>query len=266
MPTPPPIIAAIHTLPSVVSHRKDCYSTDQIVRHAVMHAQVAFDAGVRAWYVQDTRDTPPGPTVLPETVALMTLVGAALRRRFPGVLQGISLMGHGARAPLAIAHAVGAQFVRLKVYVGAMMKMEGLLTGCAYDALETRRSLGAGDIQIFADIYDRVGEPVAPLPLAEACRQAVEFGHADGLVITGKSVDHTMAMLDEAKAAAQGAPLLVGGGATVDNAAAFLARAQHLVVHGAFAAHKPYVMVDDLPLEWDGTKIAAMVVAAGDRA
>ena len=258
----PALIAAIHTLPSVVAMRRDFYTTDQIVRHALVHAQLAFDAGVRAWYVQDTRDTPLGPTIRAETIALITLVGRALRERFPTVALGISLMGHGAREPLAIAHAVDAQFVRLKVYIGAMMKMEGLLTGCAHDAIKARHALNAEHIRIFADIYDRVGEPVSPLPLAEACRQAVEFGHADGLILTGKNVPHTLTMLAQAQPAAQGAPLLVGGGVTPANARAFLQHAHSLIVHGAFARKAPHPLVDGVPLEWDSALIAQVVQAA----
>ena len=111
------------------------------MRHALMQADLAYDAGVRAWMVQDTRDTPLGSAIAPETIALMTLVGAALRKKFPTVPLGLCLMGHGARAPIAIAHAIDAQFVRLKVYVGAMMKMEGLLSGCAHEAQATRKAL-----------------------------------------------------------------------------------------------------------------------------
>ncbi len=257
-----PVIAALHFLPSSISLRKDAFTHTQIIEHILHHAQLAHDAGVRAWYVQDTRDTPLGPQILPDSVRLFTEAGRALRIAFPDCALGVALMQHSGRVPLEIAHAIDAQFVRLKVYVGVMVKMEGMLTGCAHEAMTMRRALAADHIQVFADIYDRVGEPLAPLPLPEACRQAVEFGRADGLVITGKNPDDTLRMLGEAKDA--GAPLLVGGGVTTANVAQFLQHAQHVIVHGAFA--QPGLAArNGLPAEWSAEALARFMDFANNR-
>ena len=245
----PRVIAALHMLPSSVSAHLDAQPLNRIIEHALLHAQIAYDGGVRAFYIQDVHDTPLAPTILPQTVANVTAVGQELTRAFPDARFGICLMQHGAREPLQIADQIGGAFVRLKVYQGVMVKAEGLLQGCAWEAIQTRHSLGAQHIAIFADIYDRVGVPLAPLPLGEACRQAVTFGKADALVLTGGNSVQTVEMLDEAIAAKIGVPLTVGGSVSVATLKEFASRARHFVVHAAFA-RKGLPSRNGLPIDW----------------
>jgi uncharacterized protein len=107
--------------------------------------------------------------------------------------------------------------VRLKVYVGVMVKAEGLLEGLAYEAIHYRAEIGAQDIAILADVYDRTGQPLGRMPLVDEARQAAVFGRADGLILTGSSMDESLEMLEEVRRAELGVPLLLGGGATADN-------------------------------------------------
>ncbi|HLF02804.1 MAG TPA: BtpA/SgcQ family protein, partial [Anaerolineales bacterium] len=166
------VIAALHLPPFPASANPDAQSITVITEYAIRNTHYAVKAGVRALYLQDLGDYPVAPTVRPHTVAGVTAVGAALRREFPDLLLGVCLMSHGAREPLAIAQAIGAQFVRLKVYVGAMVKAEGVLQGCAHEAIQYRAQIKADDIAILADVYDRTGEPLGRMPLAEEARQA----------------------------------------------------------------------------------------------
>ncbi len=245
----PRVIAALHLLPSAVSRHPQAQPLNRIIDHALHHAHIAYQGGVRGFYIQDVHDTPVAPAVQPETVSNLTAVAKQLRAAFPDAALGICLMQHAAREPLQICADAGGDFVRIKVYVGVMVKAEGVLTGCAYEAIQTRAALGAGHIRILADVYDRVGVPLAPLPLGEAARQAVVFGKADALVITGNSAEHTVQMLDEVNAAHLNVPLVVGGSVSVANLAEFEPRAQHFIVHAAFCRpdlpdHK------GLPVDW----------------
>ncbi len=249
-------------LPSTVSRHREAQPLDRIIAHVLLHAQIAYDGGVRAFYIQDVNDTPVAPTILPQTVANVTAVGRAVRAAFPDAALGICLMQHGAREPLAICNEIGGQFVRLKVYTGTMIKAEGMLHGCAWEAIQTRHALGAADrIAIFADVYDRVGMPLAPLPVAEACRQAVAFGKADALVITGMTPEHTVTMLDEAITAGTGVPLTVGGSVSLKTLPEFAKRAQHYVVHAAFTA-KNLPAQHGLPVDWSIDAVRAFMAAA----
>ena len=257
----PRIIAALHLLPSRESFRPDAQPLQRIIDHALLHAQIAYDGGVRAFYFQDVNDTPLAPQIAEHTVSHMMAVGKELRRTFPDAALGVCLMQHGAKEPLEIAHAIGAQFVRIKVYVGAMIKAEGIVNGCAYDAIRTRHHLNAPHIKIFADVYDRLGEPVANIPLPDMCRQAVDFGRADGLVLTGRTPEASIRMFDEVKPLKLQVPLVLGGGASVQAMKFFVNRADHFIVHAAFL-RRGLPAQNGIPVEWDVNMVKELVALA----
>lgn len=213
----PLIIAALHLPPFQPSGHPAAKPLDEIIEFALRNTAYAVQAGIPAVYIQDIGDYPWAPRVQPHTLAMMSVVGDHLRRAYPELFLGVCLMSNGGREPLAIAQACGAQFVRLKVYVGAMVKSEGIVEGCAYEAISYRSQSGAQGseaIAILADVYDRSGEPLGRLPLREAANYAAVFGRADGLVLTGHSLSESLDMLREVAAAHLGVPLLLGGGAT----------------------------------------------------
>ena len=212
---------------------------------------------MRALYLQ------VAPAVQPHTIAGVTAVGVALRREFPDLQLGVCLMSHGAREPLAIAQAIRAQFVRLKVYVGAMVKAEGVLQGCAYEAVQYRAHIRAEEIAILADVYDRTGEPLGRLPLAEEARQAATFGRADGLVLTGRSLDESVSMLNEVRATRLGAPLLLGGGATAENIGRVHDLADGVIVSTAFKAAGGWSK-ESLAADWDEGRIVEFMRAVAE--
>ncbi|MBO9344687.1 MAG: hypothetical protein J7601_03025 [Chloroflexi bacterium] len=258
----PRVIAAIHLLPSRESFRPDAQPLNKIIEHALIHAQIAYDGGVRAFYYQDVNDTPVGPYVAEHTVSHMTAIGKELRRAFPDVALGVCLMQNSGKESLEIAHAVDAQFVRIKVYVGVMVKAEGLVHGVAYEAIRTRHHLNAEHIKILADVYDRLGEPLAPIPLPEMCRQAVEFGRADGIILTGRTPEQSIRMFDEVRPLKLPVPLILGGGVSPQAMKFFVNRADHFIVHAAFIRRglPPH---NGVPVEWDVERVREIVTLAG---
>ena len=255
------VIAALHLLPFPASRHPDARPIAQITERALVNVRAAYENGIRTLYIQDLGDAPVAPHVEPHTIVGVTAVGAAIRREFPDLALGVCLMSHGAREPLAIAQAIGAQFVRIKVYVGAMVKAEGILQGCAYEAIQYRAQIGATDIAILADVYDRTGEPLGQLPLAEAARQAATFGRADALILTGKSLEESKAMLSEVQAAKLGVPLLLGGGATAENLDQIKPLCNGVIVSTAFK-HAGGWAQESFGAEWDGARIRMFMEAA----
>ena len=67
----------------------------------------------------------------------MTRVTAEIRSRF-GRPVGLNLLENDAEAMLAVASAAGADFVRIKVYVGAMMTPFGIASAQAFAAIRAR--------------------------------------------------------------------------------------------------------------------------------
>lgn len=169
-------------------------------------------------------------------------------------------MSHGARETLAIAQAIEAQFVRLKVYAGAMVKAEGIVQACAYEAITYRAQVQAEDIAILADLYDRSGTPLGSMPLAEAATYAAVFGRADGLILTGHSFGESLQMLDEVRKANVGAPLYLGGSASPDNVAQALEHADGVIVSTALKPVSGWSHAG-LASDWDEGRCMALMNA-----
>ena len=255
------LIAALHLPAMPSSTQLDAPSLVDVIAYARRNAAIALQNGMDGLYIQDLGDYPAARQPQPHTVARVTAVGCALRQAFPDAPLGVCLMAHGAAGPLAVAQAMDADFVRLKVYVGAMVKAEGVLEGCAHEAIQYRAAIHAENIRIVADVYDRTGMPLAPLPLPQAAQQAVTFGRADGLILTGRSWSESKEMLSQVQRASLGVPLLVGGGVTAETAAEALAVADGVIVSTALKQVTSWA-ADALDSDWDVDKVRALVGAS----
>jgi membrane complex biogenesis BtpA family protein len=197
----------------------------RVVSDATAYAQAGFDALM----IQNIGDIPAAERVGPETVAWMTTLGRAVRAVIDVPL-GVAVLKSDGPAALAIAQAIGADFVRVKVWVGAMVGAEGLVQGSAREVLHYRRHIGAEQIAIWADVHDRTGVPLAPMPLERAAREAIVFGKADGLVITGADEDETVDWIDRVKQVLPDTLVVAGGGAHAGNLGRILAGADGVIV------------------------------------
>jgi hypothetical protein len=249
----PRVVAALHLLPSAESCQPSAQPLNKIIDHALVHTQIAWDSGIRAMYYQDVHDVPVSRTVSPEKLAQMTQIGQEIKKAFPELRLGVCFMQNGAREPLQVACDIGAEFVRIKVYIGVMIKAEGMVQGCCYDAIQYRERVCGGGIKIIADVYDRVGMPLAPMPWPEACRHAVQFGRADGLVLTGHTVEDSIRIFDQMTDKNLSVPLFLGGGATPQTVRYF-PKVNHFIVHAAFV-RRGLPEQNGVPVEWDKNAI-----------
>ncbi len=216
-----PVIGMVHLLPLPGSEDYRGGGLAPILEQALTEARALAAGGIDAIILQNSGDLPPAPGGEPETIAYMSVIGAALRREVACPL-GVNILANGAVAALAVADAIQAAFVRIKVYVGAVVATEGLLTGAAREALTFRRRIGAGQIAIAADLYDRTSAPLGEMPIEVAADLALRHGHADALIVTGYSVEDSLARIRAIKAELPGAVVLAGGGTTADNVGRFL--------------------------------------------
>jgi len=229
---------------------------DALVDFAVTNARVFAAEGVDALYLQNAAAGVGPKRALPDVVATMAIITHAVRQAVT-VPVGLVLASYDAAAPLAIATAAGADFVRLKDYVGAMVKAEGIIEGCAYEALAERRRLGAEDVRILADIHDRTGVPLGPETLELAADWAARFGRADALVVTGHTVDESVAMLDRVRQTGITIPIMCGGGVTPDNVGSILSHCDGVIVSSALRAVPP-----DPVRPWAPERIATLLSRA----
>jgi membrane complex biogenesis BtpA family protein len=199
---------------------------------ALSEASVLAENGVDALMVQNLGDVPVDMHATGVQIAWMTAVTAEVRRRFK-LPVGLNLLENDAEAMFAIASASDADFVRIKIYVGAMMTPFGLETAQAHKAIKARNAWNADSVAIFADVHDRTGTPVGSGGFIEDVEFAVRLGGADGLVLTGKTYPQTLEMVSQARAKYASIPILVGGSVTASNFAEAMANASGAIVSTA---------------------------------
>lgn len=249
----PPLIAALQ-LPPFRPMRASAFSYYE--DFLLSNARTFVEAGLRAVKVQD--ETREIGAAAPETVAMMAALARSFRRDFPDIVLGIIVQAHDAVAPLAIAHAAEADFVRLKIFVGASVNSEGPRNGLAVAATDYRRQIGRTDIAILADAHDRTSVPLAPVKNETAALWAQQMG-ADAVVITGDGFSDTLARIRAARGAGVQRPIFIGGGIDAGNVAEALAAADGAIVSTSLL--RKDAAPDDL-LRWDRDAVRRLVDAS----
>lgn len=209
-------------------------SLDQLEEHAVKEARLLRDFGFDGVMIENMHDAPyVHGAQEPQIVAAMTRIGLGVRGATKGLTLGVQVLSGGAKDALAIALAIGAQFVRVENFVYAHVADEGLLERAeAGPLLRYRRLIGAEHVEIYADIKKKHASHAitADVSLAEAV-EAAEFFGADGVIITGRATGKPTDAGEVAQArAATRLPVLVGSGVTPGNAPSLLKHADGLIV------------------------------------
>ena len=196
---------------------------------ALAEARVLAENGVDALMAQNLGDIPVALKATREQVAWMTRIASDIRATF-GLPVGLNMLENDAAAMMAAASAAGADFIRVKIYVGAMTTPFGVETARAHEAIKARNALAADNVAIFADVHDRTGVPIASGGFLEDVEFALRLGRADGLVLTGRSYSETRDLVRAVKREYPRAPVLVGGGVTQQNIREVLSLADGAIV------------------------------------
>jgi len=198
---------------------------EALIESAIAEARVFRDAGFTALMIENMHDRPYlKREVGPEVVAAMSAIGREVRREVALPL-GVQVLAGANREALAVALACGATFVRVEGFVFAHVADEGLIEADAGTLLRFRRSIGADEIRVFADIKKKHSSHAitADVDLLETAR-AAEFSLADGVIVTGVETGREADAAEVAAVSAGiGIPTLVGSGLTRDNLARFAA-------------------------------------------
>ena len=226
-----PLVGMVHLRPLPGSPgASDDFAATRAAALADARALVA--GGIDALMVENFGDTPFFPDAVPPvTVAAMTRVVAEIRDAV-AVPLGVNVLRNDGLAALSIAHAVGAEFIRINVLNGAMVTDQGLVQGRAHEILRLRRALGA-QVRVLADVAVKHAAPLVDIPVAQATRDLIERAGADAVLVSGVGTGHApdRARLEAVAAAAEGhVPLLLGSGLSVGNLPDFQGLATGAVV------------------------------------
>jgi membrane complex biogenesis BtpA family protein len=234
--TPKALIGMVHVaaLPGTPRHSMPMA---KIIAQAVDEAKLLIDSGFDAIIIENMHDAPYlRREVGSEIVAAMTAIGAAVREvadASGGRPLGVQILAGANRAALAVAHTVGAQFIRAEGFVFAAVADEGLFEEAdAGPLLRYRKMLGAEHVRILADIKKKHAAHAitADVDVAETARAAQFFG-ADGVIVTGIATGQAIKVDDLGTArVATTLPLIVGSGVTPGSVKDLFAYADALIV------------------------------------
>jgi membrane complex biogenesis BtpA family protein len=215
---PCPVVGVVHLrpLPGSPGHEGN-WGRVREAAHA--DARALAEAGVHGLLVENFGDAPFHPDRVPvETVSHITAVAAEIRRSFELPL-GINVLRNDGCAALAVAHAVGADFVRINVFCGARVTDQGIVVGNAHQVMRLRQGLGAEGIRILADVRVKHSAPLGEYPLEQEVADTLARGGAHGIIVSGSGTGEPTAVeeLRAVKKAAGAAPVWVGSGAAPSN-------------------------------------------------
>ncbi len=216
------VIGMLH-LPALPGAPLARLSLTEIRDHVLRDADTLAHGGVHGLMMENFGDVPFYPGRVPaHVVAHMTALACAVRERTDLPL-GINVLRNDGCAALAIAHAAGANFIRVNVLCGARVADQGLIQGIAHELLRDRHSLGAEEIKILADVDVKHSVALAERPIEDEVSDVIERGRADAVIAsgagTGKATDPAKAQ--RIKGVAGETPVFIGSGITAETIGQF---------------------------------------------
>ncbi len=165
--------------------------------------------------------------------AVSVIVREIARATSPDFQIGVQIMRNALQASMAAAKVAGGSFIRASTLVGETSSPQGPVTANPLGLMEYRNRIGAWDIKVIADIHSMHfrwrGES---RPLGEIARLALQSG-ADGLCVGERDETVTLRLIEEIRAAAPDAPVILAGYTDHANAARLLAAADGAFVGSA---------------------------------
>lgn len=228
----PALIGMLHlpALPGAPGYRGDLAALRE---RLLADADALSEGGADAMIMENFGDAPFHPGRLPpETIAHMATLAQQVRDRFDLPL-GINCLRNDGLAALAVAHAAGAQFIRVNVLAGSRVTDQGVISGEAHLLLRERARLQARQIRIYADADVKhsaaLGQPRA---LTEEVADLLQRAGADAVIVSGQATGGATdpQQVREARRAAGEAPVLVGSGCTLDSLERFRGLADGFIV------------------------------------
>lgn len=255
----PPLIGVIHLRPLPGSPRSDGRGLGPVVEAALRDAEALREGGMPGAILENFGDRPfASGRVEAETVAAMTAVAVEVRKAFPGPL-GVNVLRNDGESALAIAEAVGGQFVRVNVLVGTAFTDQGIIEGEAFRILR-KRSRQSEPVAILADVAVKHATFLPGTNLEGLARDTWDRGGADAVIVTGEA---TGAPCDEetlrrVRQALPDAPVLLGSGVREEAASELAKKAGGAIVgtslkeRGATEARIDLARVRALVKAWKG--------------
>ncbi|MDY2720598.1 MAG: BtpA/SgcQ family protein [Candidatus Faecousia sp.] len=232
-----PVIGMVHLKALPGSPRYEGRLED-IYEFALRDAEALAEGGVDAIQIENQFDTPYrlGDEIGAETVAFLTAAAVRIKTRFPQVPLGINVHLNGAVQAMAIAKAVGADFIRCFNLMNAYISNSGYVGAAAPELMRYRAAIDAKEVMVFGDFQVKHGSHAitADRSLQEKAHD-IQVSGADAAILTGSAtgVAPDEKMIREIKQSLS-IPLLIGSGLNAKNAAVLWQYADGAIIGSGF--------------------------------
>lgn len=232
-----PVIGMIH-LPPLAGSPRYLGKLQSVIQRAASDAQSLVEGGVHGLMVENFYDTPFfKDNVGPETVAQMTRVAMEVRQAVGDDMpMGINVLRNDALAALAVAHAVGAQYIRVNILSGAMLTDQGIIEGRAAELMRFRKMLAVEHIAVWADVRVKHAAVLAVRSLRDEVEDLCRRAMADAVIVSGSGTGRRTADRDAgaAQEAAGSTPVLIGSGVSAEQLDALCPVADGFIIGSGF--------------------------------
>ncbi|MEG1716646.1 MAG: BtpA/SgcQ family protein [Lachnospiraceae bacterium] len=210
------IIGMVHCLPLPGTAGFDG-DYAKIIKRAVEDALTLEKAGVDAVIVENMGDTPFSALLDIAQIASLSAAAMAVRQAVKLPI-GIDAAFNDCKTSLAIAGIVGAEFVRIPVFVDTVLFTDGVIKPCARECMIYRKQMGLMQVKILADVQVKHAHMLLSDITVEQSAKDAEANGADGIIVTGSAVgiETPLAMIDKVKKVVQ-VPVFAGSGIQASN-------------------------------------------------
>jgi len=223
-----PIIAMAHlpALPGTPRYDRE-KGVDHIVEWVARDVAHLVAGGVDAIMFCNEDDRPYVFEAGIEQIATMARVVAETKPT--GIPFGVDFLWDP-RAPMAVAHATGGQFIR-EVLTGVYESDMGLWSPNAGRLARFRSQIGADDIRVFYNVVPEFASPLGSRSEVERAHSAVVSSLADAILVSGKmaGAEADLTVIEAIKEAVN-APVFVNTGVKPHNVRDYLSVADGAIV------------------------------------
>ncbi len=221
-------IGAIHFAP--LFGYKDFPGYEVILKNSLEDLTAFQGGGVDGVIIENNYDIPHKIFVEKEIVNMMTRLGKEIKKKAK-VPVGVSVLWNDYKSALLIAKSIGAEFIRVPVFVDSVRTSYGDIFADPKSVLKYRKKIGAENVAVFTDIHVKHAEMLESKSIEESAQKAMKFG-SDALIVTGKWTGDAPDLkdLEAVRNTIEGFPILVGSGADSSNVKKLLQYANGTIV------------------------------------
>lgn len=227
------IIGMVHCLPLPGTVKFDG-DMQKVIDQAIGDAVTLEKAGVDAIIVENMGDDPFSIKLDNIQVAALASVSTLVAQNV-NIPIGIDAAMNDYETALSIAKVIGAEFVRIPVFVDTVEYYGGIIKPVAREALLYRKTINAENVKIFADIQVKHTHMVVPnVSIEDSAGAAISCG-ADAIIVTGTHIgkETPIEIIKKVKTMSP-IPVIAGSGVNKNNVKEQLSIADGAIIGSAF--------------------------------